>query len=97
MLNPQGYATIIDPDRGLIEFDAVTCAHCGNVSMTRSTVNSTPQITVYKADGTNYEKDAGFCRACFHYICPICDGKPCSNRFKRLDEEEKVARSLIWN
>lgn len=95
MRHASGYATIVDPDHGIQEFDAITCAHCGGVSMTQTTVNSTPQVLVYRADGTHYMKDAGFCRACFSHICPLCNGKECSNRFKRIDEEEKLCRKLL--
>lgn len=94
MRNPRGYATIVDPDLGVQEFDTITCAHCGSVTMSQTTINSTPQVMVYRADGTHYMKDAGFCRACFAHICPRCNGKECSNRFKRLDQEEALMRKL---
>lgn len=31
MLRPQGYAQIIDPDRPLVEYDSISCSHCGKV------------------------------------------------------------------
>lgn len=97
MLKPQGYATIIDPDarQQVQEFDTITCPHCGGVSMTRAGTTSKYEVLVFRADGTHYMKEAGFCRGCFQPICPRCDGKPCSNRFKRMEEEERAARKLL--
>jgi hypothetical protein len=101
MRNPHGYATIIGPpitgtDQGISgvqEFDTLTCIHSycrGSVSMTRSK-NGKIEIMVFRADGTHYMKEAGFCRSCMAPICPICTGKPCSNKFAKLDEDEMRA------
>jgi hypothetical protein len=91
----QGYATISDPDAGgLQEFDTITCIHCGGVSMTRSSTGQL-EVMVFRADGTHYMKEAGFCRSCMKDICPRCVGKPCDNRFKRLEREEAAARRFI--
>jgi hypothetical protein len=97
MRQPGGYATIIDPgaSRLVEEFDTITCPHCGFVAMTRAGLRATPQVMIFRADGTHYMKDAGFCRDCYQHVCPRCDGKPCDNRFRRLDREEAEARKLI--
>lgn len=95
MRNPHGYATIIDPAFGSVqEFDTVSCIHCGSVSMTKSALGNL-EVMVYRADGTHYMKEAGFCRSCMKPICPRCVGKECSNRFKRMEMEETAARKFI--
>lgn len=98
MRSPHGYATIIDPTfssgNGVEEFDTMTCIHCGRVDMTRGPSGQL-EVLVYRADGTHYLKQAGFCRNCYKEICPACVGKPCSNRFRRLDEQEAAARKFI--
>jgi hypothetical protein len=95
MRNPHGYATISDPGVGsLQEFDTVSCIHCGGISMTRS-LSGTLEVMVYRADGTHYMMEAGFCRSCMKPICPRCVGKPCDNRFKRMEREEAAARRFI--
>jgi hypothetical protein len=97
MRNPQGYAHIIDPGARLLkqEFDTITCIHCGHVDMTRAGMTGRLEVLVYRSDGTHYMKEAGFCRGCFRPICPVCEGKPCTNRFKKLELEESAANKLI--
>lgn len=41
MLRPQGYATVVDPDRPVVEYDTVQCAHCGCVIFTKPASVST--------------------------------------------------------
>lgn len=96
MRNPQGYAEIIDPTapRMVTEYDTVTCIHCGSVSMTRGPKGRL-EVLVFRADGTHYMQEAGFCRSCYQEICPACVGKPCTNRFKRLEEEEARAQKML--
>lgn len=97
MRNPHGYATIIDPAFGGVqEFDVISCIHCGSVSMTKSALGNL-EVMVYRADGTHYMKEAGFCRSCMKPICPKCNrpGAPCNNRFRRMEQEEAAARKLI--
>lgn len=96
MRNPQGYATIVDPDarQSLSEHDTITCVHCGHVDMTRGPSGNL-ECMVFRADGTHYFREAGFCRSCMRPICPRCNGLPCSNRFRRLDLEERAASKLI--
>lgn len=95
MRNPHGYATIVDPGKGVEEFDTISCIHCGGISMTRSRLTNNLEVMVFRADGTHYMKEAGFCRSCMKPICPRCVGKGCNNRFRRLEAEEALARKLI--
>ena len=96
MRKPQGYAEIIDPgaSRLVTEFDTITCIHCGKVEMTRGPTGNL-QCLVVRADGTHYFKDAGRCHYCWQEICPACIGKPCNNRFRMLEEEEKIAQKVL--
>src|SRR5215831_13420286 len=96
MRNPQGYAEIIDPTAGrmVTEFDTITCIHCGSVGMTRGPTGNL-EVMVFRADGSHYFKPCGFCRSCYNPVCPKCEGKPCTNRFRVLDEMESRARKLI--
>lgn len=95
MRTPGGYATIIDPDarQAVQEFDTFTCAHCGGISMARGP-NGKPEVMVFRADGSSYMLEAGFCRSCFSHICPRCLGKPCDNRFRRIDRQEAEAQRI---
>lgn len=96
MKDPQGWAQIIDPTAGRLvtEYDTITCIHCGKVEMTRGPRGKL-QCLVVRADNTHYFREAGFCRNCYRPVCPACDGKPCTNRFRLLDEEEGFAKKML--
>jgi hypothetical protein len=97
MLRPHGFGQIIgDPAHahGMAEHDAVNCIHCGSISMVKSSTTGKLEVMVYRSDGTHYFKEAGFCRSCMAPICPRCDGKPCDNRFRRMDRQERSGTVL---
>lgn len=98
MLNPNGYAHIIDPNApgGESKHDVVTCIECGHIDMVRPGLGQPLSVMIFRTDGTHYFKECGFCRSCMQPVCPRCDGKPCNNRFRRIDAEEKQAwRQMI--
>ena len=97
MRNPMGYATIIDPTASRLteEFDTITCPHCGTVAMTKAAMTGCVEVLIYRADGTHYMREVSRCLKCYQHVCPKCEGKPCSNRFARLDEEERAAARII--
>lgn len=98
MLKPHGYASIVGPAYrgGVEEHDVINCIHCGGVSMTRSRTSGKLEVLIYRADGTHYLLEAGFCRSCMANVCPKPEcNRTCSNRFRRYDEEEKLARKFI--
>lgn len=95
MRQPHGYSTIIDPVTGTQEHDAISCIHCGGISMVRSSLTGKLEVMVYRGDGTHYMHEAGFCQNCCRPICPRCIGKGCNNRFKRMEAEETLARKII--
>lgn len=91
MRNAHGYATIIMPEGPVQEMDTVTCVHCGHIDMTKSNLSGKLEVLVFRADGTHYLKECGFCRGCYEPVCPKCDGKPCNNRFRRMEFQEAAA------
>lgn len=94
MLKAHGFGQIIgDPAHGygMAEHDLVNCVHCGGISMVKSSTTGKMEVMVFRADGTHYMKECGYCRSCMEPICPKCDGKPCDNRFRRMDKQEKAA------
>lgn len=95
MRNAHGYGVIIDPVLGVQESDQLSCIHCGAVDMLKSSLNGAIVAMVFKSDGSHYMKECGFCRSCMKHVCPRCDGKPCNNRFRRLEEQEAAARKFI--
>ena len=97
MRNPQGYAEIFNPGIAVEEHDTVTCIHCGQVGMTKSSLSGIPEVLVYRPDGTHYLREAGFCRSCMNYTCGRKCCIECNNRFRKLEQEEKTAWKLIWN
>jgi hypothetical protein len=95
MLNAPAYSEIINPGEKTIEHDSVLCKHCGRIMLMKAGFNSKPYMVVIKGDGSIYEREAGFCRKCYGYVCPVCDGKECQNYLAKIDEEEKIARKII--
>jgi hypothetical protein len=95
MRNPQGYATIIHPAGPLEEHDTVTCIHCGQIGMTRSSFSGIPEVLVYRADGTHYMREGGFCRNCMAHTCGRGCCVECNNRFRRMDNQETAARKRL--
>jgi hypothetical protein len=96
VLKPHGYSTITDPGaRRLVEeHDTITCIHCGGISMTQAG-HGTPQVMIFRPDGSHYLKEASKCRSCSDWQCPRCADKPCDNRHRRLDREEEAARPKL--
>jgi len=94
MRHAQGYATIIDPDRPLGEYDTITCAHCGTIIFTKpNSVSTTYLIQQRTPEGLLLwveEAGAG---------CWTCGGKPvclpchdkgtCLPLEKWLDQQER--------
>lgn len=100
MRKPHGFGQIIgDPAHsfGMAEHDMVTCIHCGGISMSRSSVTGKLEVLIMRVDGTHYMKECGTCRSCMEVICPRCVGKPCNNRWRRMEAEEKAAAKAAAN
>ena len=95
MRNSPAYCEIIEPGKTTVEFDSCLCGHCGRIMLLRAGMNTVPQMVVVRADGSNYLRDAGFCRSCWQHVCPACDGKECKPHLKQVEEEEAAARRLL--
>lgn len=94
MLNSPGYSIITEPGKRDIEHDVFTCGHCQSITFTKSG-HGRMQVLIMKNDGTQEMRECGFCRNCYRYICPRCEGMPCYPAEKRIEEEEKLARRFI--
>lgn len=72
----QGYATISDPDKGMIECDTFTCNHC--------------QQIVFVRPKNRASDDGAMCKMCMQLICQRCldDGR-CIPFLKKLDIQER--------
>ena len=95
MRNPTGFTEIISPGERTMEIDAPPCKHCGFIMFMKPGFRTTPVTLILRGDGTQYEKEAGYCRRCQGYICPRCDGKECYPYHMRIEDEEKAARKFI--
>lgn len=98
MRHPHGFGQIIgDPAHahGIAEHDTITCIHCGQVGMVKSSTTGKLEVMVFRADGTHYLKEAGFCRSCMEPVCPKCDGRPCNNRHRRMELLESASALIL--
>lgn len=91
MLNAPAKLEIIEPGKRTVEIDAPPCGHCGFIMLMRPGFGA-PQTMIFRADGSSYFLDAGWCRKCSAYTCPRCIGVTCVPREKRADLEEAAAR-----
>jgi hypothetical protein len=101
MRSPHGYFISVDPAASTSqENDIMSCAHayCGNgngsIHMVKSSLTGKLEVMVFRADGSHYFKECGYCRSCMAPVCPICDGKPCNNRHRRMEAMEELHHKL---
>lgn len=106
MRRPQGYATISDPDRPVVEMDTVTCGHCQQIIFTKAGTASTVYLLPIAPTSPQdlevlgvYKEEAGaFCRTCMRPICLRCyqtsltAAIPCVTWEKMLEASEKKQR-----
>lgn len=69
MLKPQGYATIVDPERPTIEFDTAQCCHCGCAIRVKPHTVSTVYL-VFDRQQWQWEESPG--ASCYHCWKPVC-------------------------
>lgn len=67
-----GYATVVEPDRPLLERDTVTCVHCSRVVFVKPGTGSTVYLILHR-DGRWTEEPGAFCRCCMGPVCLPCD------------------------
>ena len=84
MRRPEGYLTITDPDRPLVEVDTLLCNHCQRI------VPVPP-----KADPSVL---GGFCRACMKHICGPCTDRGVCVTWERqmeiMERREALVRAM---
>jgi hypothetical protein len=79
MRQPQGYAVLVDPKRGVSEWDTFTCFHCQKIVQVAARVDPSDL--------------GGFCLMCMKHICGPCAGAGVCRPFeKRLEEYERKSR-----
>ena len=79
MRRPQGYATITDPDRPLLELDTYGCAHCNRIVF----------VKPYAAPS----ESGGWCGCCAKPICgPCADRGVCTPFEQQLEQSERRDR-----
>lgn len=82
MRNAHGYAVVTDPDaKGPVEYDTVTCGHCGHLDHVQS--------------GQRPEDLGGFCKCCMSLICKECVGKDCRPLMQWIEEVERQTEREI--
>lgn len=95
MRDAGGYSIVTSPGERPVEHDLARCAHCPFIMFMKPGF-SRPQTLIFRADGTHYEREAGFCQSCYQHVCPRCDGKDCQPYEKKVDLEEKAARQGLF-
>ena len=73
-LKPQGYATVVAPDRQTVEMSTTVCGHCQRITH-----------VLPKMDPADM---GGLCKACMRLICKHCVGKSCDVFEKKLERAE---------
>lgn len=92
MLKPHGYATVSDPDRPLVEFDTVTCAHCSAVVHVKPGTGATAYLVWSSRQQQWVETPGAGCYACgYAPVCLRCeaDGR-CAPLEQRLAQMERA-------
>jgi hypothetical protein len=94
MRTPQGYATIFDPDRPLVERDTITCSHCQRIVFVKPGTGATTYLFP-QMQGPDKEEPGAFCTTCMSAICIQCCAEgTCTPFMKKLELYEKRQRLL---
>lgn len=96
MLKPQGYATIVDPERPLTEFDTVQCCHCNCVIRVKPGTASTVYLIFDEVAWRWIEEPGASCWHCMQPVCLRChDLGVCRPLERQLQESERIGRQLL--
>jgi hypothetical protein len=101
MLNPKGYAIIVDPESPVQEYDTASCCHCGGIIFVVPGTVCT-EYFVNQADGSWKREPGASCYRCMKPVCLVCyDKGTCTPLEKWLEENEKrridsAARRIIY-
>lgn len=89
MRSPTGYATVVEPDRPLVEYDTTTCGHCQRVIFTKPGTAATTYLIVDRRTLQWQEEPGAFCRVCMRPVCLHChDLGRCTPWEKMLEASE---------
>ena len=69
MRNPGGYAVIVDPTQPLVEYDTVSCCHCGKVIFVKPGTASTVFL-IWNNLARLWQEEPG--ASCYHCMKPVC-------------------------
>jgi hypothetical protein len=82
-----GYATIVDPDRPLVERDTAVCCHCGAVILVKPNTVATVYL-IFNPTRWRWEEVPG--ASCWHCQKPVC--LPCEAKGTCDPLERQLAR-----
>lgn len=90
MRNPNGYATIVGPDGGIVNFDGFRCEqiHAGTFEADTFSCIHCNRI-IHVKPRANMDEFGSMCRNCMKMVCPTCANGPCVPFMKKLEEAEK--------
>ena len=92
--HPGGYGQIIEPGRPTVEFDTVTCAHCGGLIHVKPGSGGTVYLVWDDLLGAEREEPGAGCWTCgMKPVCLAChaDGR-CRPLERQLEQAERAAR-----
>lgn len=91
MRRAQGYATITEPARRLVEYDTAQCGHCQRILFTKPGTASTIYLIPLGTPGQFRLEPGAFCRVCMRPVCLPChaDGR-CTPWERRLELAERA-------
>ena len=89
----KGYATIVEPDRPILQFDTIQCGHCDTVVQLKPGSGITVYLIFAGFDGSRpiwTEEMGAFCRVCMRPVCLAChDIGSCTPFEKQLERMER--------
>lgn len=98
MRHAGGYATIVEPDRPLVELDTCVCGHCQRVIFTKPGSASTVYLLPTQVVGQYREEPGAFCRVCMRVVCLRCHDlgrcTPWERRLEVAESRERLRRAV---
>jgi hypothetical protein len=95
MRTPTGYATIVDPDAPLFEWDTCTCGHCQRVIFTKPGTASTIYLIVDRTTLQWREEPGAFCRRCMRPVCLACHAHGGCRTWEKLLERSERRHAFL--
>jgi hypothetical protein len=95
MLKPQGYATIVDPDAPIQEYDSCSCGHCQRVIFVKPRSASTVYLLPTEVPGRFTEESGAFCRLCMRPVCLACHARGNCVPWERMLEASEARGRLL--